>query len=109
EHPIESTTFVVVPERQWPRRDGRGRVGWFVAYLRWLRVARAMARALHAEQPFDVVHHATYSTYWLPAPVAELGIPSVWGPVGGAVTTPRALWPLLGWRGMISEVCDALA
>ncbi|GJG86375.1 hypothetical protein tb265_15560 [Gemmatimonadetes bacterium T265] len=101
--------FVVVPEARTPRRAGRGRLGWFVAYLRWLPNAARAAARLHAEHPFDVACHASYSTYWLPSPVASLGIPSVWGPVGGAATTPPALWPALGARGVLGEVADVAA
>ena len=101
--------FVVAPEAPWPRRAGRGRYAWFIAYLRWLPNAERVARRLHAEWPFDVAVHASYSTYWLPTPAVSLGIPSVWGPVGGAVTTPLALWPALGARGVVGEVVDRVA
>ncbi len=110
-HPDDAAAieFVVVPEARWPRRAGRGRLGWFAAYLRWLPNAERAARRLHAERPFDAACHASYSTYWLPSPAVALGIPSVWGPVGGAVTTPLALWPALGWRGVVGEVVDRVA
>lgn len=110
-HPGEAAhlRFVVVPEARWPRPAGRGRLGWFMAYLRWLPNAERVARRLHAERPFDVACHAAYSTYWLPTPAVALGIPTVWGPVGGAVTTPAGLWPALGWRGIGGEVVDRVA
>ncbi len=108
-HPTSGLTFVTVPERRWPAVAGRGRIGWFLSYLRWLPAAHATATALHASQPFDLAWHVTYSVYWLPSPVHRLGLPSVWGPVGGAVTTPRTLWPLLGVRGMATELVDLLA
>jgi glycosyltransferase involved in cell wall biosynthesis len=87
----------------------RNRIAWFLSYLNWLRDAERVARRLHAETPFDVVHHATFSTYWLPSPATRIGPPSVWGPVGGAVTTPLSLWPLLGARGLLDEWIDRIA
>jgi glycosyltransferase involved in cell wall biosynthesis len=77
-----------------------------MAYLAWLRRARTVASVLHEERPFDVAYHASYSVYWLPSPVTRLGIPSVWGPVGGAVTTPMPLWRFLGLAGVLGELLD---
>ncbi len=101
-----SCRFVEVPEPGWARWAKWHRIPWFLAYLAWLRRARNVAVALHEEEPFDAAHHATYAVYWLPSPATRLGVPSIWGPVGGAVVTPRRLWPLLGWRGLITEVVD---
>jgi glycosyltransferase involved in cell wall biosynthesis len=102
-------TFVVVPEARWPGPGRGGRVAPFIAYLRWLPRAYEAARRLQAERPFDLVHHVSYSTYWLPTPAAHLGVPLLWGPVGGAVTTPRRLWPALGWLGLAEEFLDYAA
>ena len=104
----EGVTFVVVPEASHPTIPGRGRIGWFIAYLRWLRRAEATAHKLHAERAFDAVCHASYSTYWLPTPAVRLGIPCLWGPVGGAVVTPLQLWPALGLPGVGIEFLDLL-
>ncbi len=107
-HPgdAERLRGVVVPEAGWAPRGRRGRLGWFAAYLGWLPNAGRSARRLHAERPFDLACHATYSVYWLPTPATALGVPCVWGPVGGAVTTPAPLWPALGWRGAAAEAVD---
>lgn len=101
--------FVEVPEPRWAFWAKSHRVLWFLLYLVWLRRADAVGRRLHREQPFDAVCHATYSTYWLPTPATSYGVPSIWGPVGGAVTTPLAMWPLLGWRGVWDEVLDRVS
>ena len=101
-----SLSFVVVREGWEGSALERGRLGWLMAYLRWLPRAAATAKALHAEHPFDAVCHATYSTYWLPTPGMGLGIPCLWGPVGGAVVTPLPLWRALGIRGIVEELID---
>lgn len=101
--------FVEVPEPRWARFAKRHRATWFLLYLLWLRRGHRVARRLCAAERFDAVYHATYSTYWLPTPAVRLGLPCLWGPVGGAVATPRSLWPLLGWRGMVGELLDLLA
>jgi glycosyltransferase involved in cell wall biosynthesis len=98
--------FIVVDEPKWAPHARRNRVLAFLMYLFWLRRAETVAREVVASGRVDLVHHITYSAYWLPNPVIRLGVPSVWGPVGGAVTTPAALIRLLGFRGRITEWID---
>ncbi len=107
-HDTDAMTFVEVGERWLTPPQRRHRLTRFALYLDWLRRANRVGRTLHARHKFDLVYHATYSTYWLPTPAVRYGVPSVWGPVGGAVVTPRSLWPLLGWRGVLSEITDWL-
>jgi glycosyltransferase involved in cell wall biosynthesis len=76
----------------------------FVCYLLWLRSARSVALQLQQQQPFAAVVHAAYGCYWLPSPIVDLDAPSVWGPVGGATTSPWRLWYFLGWRGICGEM-----
>jgi glycosyltransferase involved in cell wall biosynthesis len=82
----------------------------YLYYVLWQRQARRMARRLHEKHPFDVAHHITFAIDWLPAGVVGIpGLPSVWGPVGGATRTPTALLPSLGVRGAAAAVSrDAL-
>ncbi len=98
-------------EGSWIRRlIGLDRRAWFLDYLRWLRSAAIAAKRLHAEQPFDGSLHAAYGSYWLPTPLVELdGVPCVWGPVGGATTTPWRLWRYLGLRGWLGELQKLVA
>jgi glycosyltransferase involved in cell wall biosynthesis len=107
--PSGNLTFVHVGEPWWGRHAKHHRLTWFPLYLLWLRRARHEGQRRHRERPFDLAYHATYSAFWLPSPVTSFGVPSIWGPVGGAVATPRSLWGLLGPRGFLGEVLDALA
>jgi glycosyltransferase involved in cell wall biosynthesis len=66
-----------------------------------------VARELDASVGFDVVHHATLSSYWTRVGVASLDVPLVWGPVGGAVNAPLRLLLELGGRGVLEEVARA--
>jgi glycosyltransferase involved in cell wall biosynthesis len=61
-----------------------------LSYIRWLLQANRLLRGEHARGAFDVTHHVTYATDWLPCPNIP-GVPLVLGPVGGRTTTPRAL------------------
>jgi glycosyltransferase involved in cell wall biosynthesis len=108
-HRSESLRFVVVDEPRIAPTLKRSRVTWFLAYLLWLRRARAIAARLIADGDVDLVHHVTYAVCWLPSPIRHLPLPAVWGPVGGGVTTPRRLWPLLGPGGVARELLEAAA
>jgi hypothetical protein len=101
--------FVEIPEPIGAASAKLHRVTWFLLYLAWLRRADAVGRQLHRQAPFDLTFHATYSSYWLPAPATGYGVPCVWGPVGGGVVTPFSLWPLLGFRGLCGELLDLIS
>jgi glycosyltransferase involved in cell wall biosynthesis len=101
--------FVPVDEPRWAGRMRSNRLLAFAGYLAWLRPAELAAWDIIATRDVDLVHHVTYSPYWLPAPTARLGVPSIWGPVGGAVRTPRSLLSLLGRKGRITEELDRFA
>jgi glycosyltransferase involved in cell wall biosynthesis len=106
EHSVKGLEFVEVGERWWSPPSRRHRLTKFGLYLTWLRRAHKIGLQIHRRAPFDAIYHATYSTYWLPSPAVRFGVPCVWGPVGGAVITPLPLWPMLGWRGIASELLD---
>jgi len=107
--PERNVTIVEVPEPHWGGSAKWHRVTWFLLYLEWLRRAARVAKDLHNATPFDLAYHATYSAYWLPSPVTTLGIPSVWGPVGGAVVAPLRLWSGLGPLGLADELLDLVS
>ncbi len=72
-------------------------------YAGWQLVASRIARATHEAEPFDIVHHLTFGTYWMPAIRGPRGVPYLWGPLGGAESTPRCLRGSIGWRGCLSD------
>ncbi|QNL94993.1 glycosyltransferase family 4 protein [Aeromicrobium senzhongii] len=77
---------------------------WY--YVAWQYALGGVARRLHRELRFDVVHHATWANDWLHAGVSHVrGVPFVWGPVGGASAVPlRRLGRWLGRRGLLTEL-----
>lgn len=74
-----------------------------VYYPQWQRAILPGARKLHAEIGFDVVHHLTFGKYWQPSHLGALGVPFVFGPVGGGESAPRSFWASYGWYGRIYE------
>jgi len=91
EHPIENVTFeyLAVPTPLFKH-------GTAAHYFLWQCLAIGRARALHRVQSFDVVHHVTYTSVHIPTQLWRLGIPTVFGPVGGGQTTPRSMLPYFG-------------
>jgi glycosyltransferase involved in cell wall biosynthesis len=94
---------------RWARFWKRGPHGVHLYYYLWQIGAYAVARRLHHEVGFDVVHHLTFGTYWLPSLLVLLPVPFVWGPLGGAECAPPALYRTLHARGKLHEGLRGLA
>lgn len=64
---------------------------WFLfyeAYRRWQLQALKLARELHEEKPFDLIHHVNVIGFREPGYLWQMGIPFFWGPVSGAPMIP---------------------
>jgi glycosyltransferase involved in cell wall biosynthesis len=87
----------------WPLQQGKEPV-WERTYnLLWQREALRVARTLHREQPFDLVHHLTWGGVRAPTFLGTLGPPLIIGPIGGGETSPRELRDRFSWRGRVLE------
>jgi glycosyltransferase involved in cell wall biosynthesis len=71
------------------------------AYHDWLRYAFAEAEHELTHRRYDLVHLITFVGWRFPGTFYRLGIPFVWGPIGGMKNTPLRLLPILGTRGAI--------
>jgi glycosyltransferase involved in cell wall biosynthesis len=92
----------------WIRRWKKGQRGVRAYYTLWQFSARRRAVALHRGIDFDVAHHVTFAVDWLPAGVVGIrGLPSVWGPVGGAAPFPWRFGRWLGARNLMLELVRA--
>jgi glycosyltransferase involved in cell wall biosynthesis len=70
-------------------------------YYLWQLTARKTVARLHANQPFDVINHITWTVMRWPSFLGGLGPRFVFGPVGGGQGTPWRLrkgFPSRGWR-----------
>ena len=70
--------------------------GTGIHYLLWQCLAVGIARKAHAERSFDVIHHVTYGSIHVPTQLWRLGLPTVFGPVGGGQTAPESMLPYFG-------------
>jgi glycosyltransferase involved in cell wall biosynthesis len=94
---------------RWARWWKEGQRGVRLYYVLWQRGASRRAQALHRAQHFDLVHHITFAVWRHPSFMGRLGIPFVFGPVGGGEDTPRALRRSLPLRAKIVEALRAAA
>ena len=88
----------------WPLKPGK-EPAWERSYnLLWQREALKVAKALHREAPFDLVHHLTWAGVRAPTFLGALGAPLIIGPVGGGETSPRKLRDRFPLRGRVLEL-----
>lgn len=97
--------FVAIDRCWMSRLFNRTATTYYLGYRFWHACALQKARELHAEQPFDLVHQTTYCGFREPGDGWRLGVPFVWGPVGGTQAFPTAYLTQLGPRGAWIELC----
>ena len=97
-HPIAHLHFHYVNLPAWrdPWKPEKSNSGLRLHYLLWQREMLKEARKLHAREQFDVAHQVSWTTVTAATPLWKLPIPSLWGPVGGAITTPKAFLSYFG-------------
>lgn len=88
---------------QWARWWKKGSRGMRLYYVLWQRGAYRCAQKLHAGERFDLVHHITFGVFRHPSFMGRLGIPFIFGPIGGGEYAPQSLLHSLPLRGRIAE------
>jgi glycosyltransferase involved in cell wall biosynthesis len=87
--PIPGVHFHYVAHHSRARSEG-------VRYLLWQFAAVKPAKALHATEHFDIVHHVTFASVHVPTQLWRLGVPTIFGPVGGGQTAPVSMLAYFG-------------
>lgn len=87
----------------WHPNRMRARLQSWREYQRFSRAILPVARELHAREKFDLAHHVTYATWRVASPLWQLGIPFVFGPVGGYEQFPARFFPILSPAAMAFE------
>lgn len=93
--PVPGVRFVVVPLSDFQSRLQQLPGCYYRAYRLWHRAAFAVARQLHAKHSFDLAHQVNMVGYREPGYLWQLGIPFVWGPIGGTQNFPVRFLPIL--------------
>jgi glycosyltransferase involved in cell wall biosynthesis len=75
---------------------------WYPLYYRyyrqWHQEAYQLAKRLHQEVGFDLVHQLNMTGYREPGYLWKLDAPFVWGPVGGTHNVPLRFASVIGFR-----------
>jgi glycosyltransferase involved in cell wall biosynthesis len=113
-HPPQNLHFIYYELPLRGRASGTVPARWMrLHYALWQFGVYRRARALCREVRFDVIHHLTYGVFRHPSFLAFLGVPFVFGPVGGGESAPRALrrtFPLRGYvLDLLREAANRLA
>lgn len=82
-------TFVAVPYESTKKSEA-------AHYLLWQFAALKAARELSRKFQFQLAHHVTYASVHVPTQLWRLGIPVVFGPIGGGQTAPTSMLPYFG-------------
>jgi glycosyltransferase involved in cell wall biosynthesis len=82
-------TYVAVPHEWAEKSEALHYVCWQIAAL---KAARELARKFE----FQLAHHVTYASVHVPSPLWRLGIPVVFGPIGGGQTAPPSMLQYFG-------------
>ncbi|RMG00712.1 MAG: glycosyltransferase [Nitrospirae bacterium] len=93
--------FYQIPRKRWLFLEKFWPPAYHWTYRLWLRDAYKLAVKLHREINFDLAHQLTYVGFRFPGHLWKLGIPFVWGPIGGLENTPWRFLPSLGLYGML--------
>ena len=83
EYPNLSFSFVIAAI---DRSDGSG-----LHYASWQWSILGVARQLFKDAPFDLVHHVTFGSIHVPTQLWRLGVPTLFGPIGGGQTAPLSM------------------
>ncbi|MGP0018976.1 MAG: glycosyltransferase family 4 protein [Candidatus Sulfotelmatobacter sp.] len=82
-------TYVAVPH-EWAKKSEA------LHYVCWQIAALKAARELAGKSKFQLAHHVTYASVHVPSQLWRLGIPVVFGPIGGGQTAPASMLQYFG-------------
>ena len=74
-----------------------------ISYHHWQRLAYQLARELHRKHCFSLVHQINARTFREPGYTWRLGIPYVWGPMGGTQNFPVAFMAGMAFTEQLAE------
>jgi len=101
--PIKSLNFSYIDLPTWITFWKRGDRGLYLYYLLWQIMCYFRARKLHRILVFDICHHVSFGTNWLPTFLWLLRIPFVWGPIGGFESIPKVFRDEYSWKWKLYE------
>jgi glycosyltransferase involved in cell wall biosynthesis len=108
-NPVSGLRFAYFDLPKWAMWWKRGPRGTRLYYYLWQIGIYLLARKMLRESSVDVIQHATFVKYWVPSFLSLLPRPFVWGPVGGADSTPPIFRSDLSGPGRSYELSRQIA
>jgi len=103
-NPVPNLHFVYFTLPFWQDSLRWGQSGAMqIHYYLWQIQAYFVARRLHREIKFDLIHHVTFVRHSTPSFLSLLPVPFVWGPVGGGESAPKPFWKDFSLRAKLYE------
>ena len=93
----------------WPNRHDIFVYTFYIAFKQWHRCAYKVAKQLVKEENFDLVHMVGPIGYREPGYLWKLGLPYVWGPIGGANNSTKGLMKHLPFSGKVKHAFRTFA
>ncbi len=103
-HPAAGVHFAYYDLPAWARWWKKGGRGVHLYYFLWQWGAWRVARHLCRQHRFDLVHHITFGVFRQPSFLGFLGLPFVFGPVGGGERAPWRLRRGLPLGGRLADL-----
>jgi glycosyltransferase involved in cell wall biosynthesis len=102
--------FIYVSQiKAWHQNQLKARIQAWKEYIQFTGSILAVAQKLHAQEQFDLVHHVTYATWRVASPLWRLGVPFVFGPIGGNEHFPLSFLRSLSATAATFEIVRMLA
>ena len=95
--------FIYYDLPAWVLRFKKAIIGVHIYYLIWQWGAYKVAKTHHEKENFDLAHHVTFVNVRQPSFMGNLGIPFIFGPVGGGEYAPWRLRFHYGIRGFLTD------
>jgi glycosyltransferase involved in cell wall biosynthesis len=109
EKPLGFRIHYLGKKKTWHQNRMLARLQSWLQTVDFSRQVFAKAWEIHTERPFDLTHHVTISTWRVSSPLWRLGIPFIWGPIGGGEPFPWKCHSLLSPQARIFEVAREIS
>ncbi len=107
--PMPNLHFVYYDLPAWARWWKKAGGGVYLYYLLWQWGAYRLAKSLTKQVKFDLVHHITFGVFRQPSFMPFLGIPFIFGPLGGGERVSYLLRKSFPLRGYVIDVMRDLS
>lgn len=69
-----------------------------IYYSMWQKYILKYIKKINERERFDIIHHVTYNEFRNPGKLWSIGVPFIWGPIGGAQQIEKVLLPMCEGR-----------